>query len=410
MHPFSQGALSDVLRAHLAKVVADIKALDSEYVLKASVAELENHFVDAAGVTPLVLRVDEKTIGERIGVDVDVSHDFRRAVLPGHHAVVRGTKVRVDIPFDGDAQLWKFRPSSFFLSGYPDLDVSSNLVSLSYIFPDDSADAAGLRQEIERDVSTLRQTVGNIASDVSMFNAAVPQHVRTALETRLRRAKETTDAVAGLGIPLKRADVPPAYAIPTRRLPSPRTLPSVEIRPYQAEPFLRIEEYEHILGILKSMALVIERNPQSFAAMDEESIRTHFLLHLNGHYEGDASGETFNAQGKTDILIHEKDRNVFIAECKFWRGAKAFDRAITQLLGYLSWRDSKCALLIFNRTKNSSAVSDEMHAVVMARPEFRKYVGLDANGDRRYTFVKPSDPGREITITTMLFDMPQSDA
>ena len=107
-------------------------------------------------------------------------------------------------------------------------------------------------------------------------------------------------------------------------------------------------------------APVIERSPNSFASLDEESIRTHFLIQLNGHYEGSATGETFNSSGKTDILIRVDNRNVFIAECKFWDGPKSFSEAIDQLLGYLSWRDSKCALLILNKRKNSSAVRKKM--------------------------------------------------
>ena len=130
--------------------------------------------------------------------------------------------------------------------------------------------------------------------------------------------------------------------------------------------------------------MVIERSPGSFASLDEEAIRTHFLLQLNGHYEGLATGETFNSSGKTDILIRTDNRNVFIAECKFWRGPKSFTDAIGQLLGYLSWRDSKCALLIFNKTKDSSAVRQKMHEIMLAKAEYRKTINHDANGDSRF--------------------------
>lgn len=61
------------------------------------------------------------------------------------------------------------------------------------------------------------------------------------------------------------------------------------------------------------MAIVIERSPASFTSLDEEAIRTHFLLQLNGHYEGLATGETFNASGETDILIRVDNRNAFVA-------------------------------------------------------------------------------------------------
>jgi hypothetical protein len=137
---------------------------------------------------------------------------------------------------------------------------------------------------------------------------------------------------------------------------------------------------------MRSMSLVIERSPSSFATLDEEAIRTHFLLQLNGHYDGGATGETFNVSGKTDILIRAENRNIFIAECKFWRGPKAYNEAIDQLLGYLSWRDTKCALLVFNKTKNSRAVHQKMHEVMEARSECRRTLAHDSEGNARYIF------------------------
>jgi hypothetical protein len=112
--------------------------------------------------------------------------------------------------------------------------------------------------------------------------------------------------------------------------------PRVTTAAYTPEPVLEEAEYQHILTVMRSMSLVIERSPQTFPTLDEETIRTLFLVLLNGHYEGAATGETFNAAGKTDILIREKDRNIFIAECKFWHGPSGFDKAIDQLLSYLS--------------------------------------------------------------------------
>lgn len=157
------------------------------------------------------------------------------------------------------------------------------------------------------------------------------------------------------------------------------------------------------------MSLVIERSPAAFTFLDEEAIRTHFLLQLNGHYEGSATGETFNASGKTDILIRVDNRNIFIAECKFWRGPKLFNEAVDQLLSYLSWRDTKCALLIFNKNKDSTAVRQKMHEVMEKRSEHIKTVFPDSHGDARYVFIKESDPGREIIITTQLYDITVSD-
>jgi hypothetical protein len=97
---------------------------------------------------------------------------------------------------------------------------------------------------------------------------------------------------------------------------------------FQPEPALAMAEYDEILGIIRNMVHVMERSPKAFEKMGEEDLRTQFLVQLNGQYEGRATGETFNYQGKTDILIREGDRNVFIAECKFWAGEKQYLQTI----------------------------------------------------------------------------------
>jgi hypothetical protein len=66
---------------------------------------------------------------------------------------------------------------------------------------------------------------------------------------------------------------------------------------------LIMAEYEEILQIMKNMAQGMERSPHEFAGMGEETLRSHFLVQRNGVYEGQATRETFNFEGNTDILI-----------------------------------------------------------------------------------------------------------
>ena len=163
--------------------------------------------------------------------------------------------------------------------------------------------------------------------------------------------------MSALGIPLRRREEPAAYIAPLTRRKPPARRPDPSSAPFTPEWAIDEADYEHILGVIHSMAIVVERNPASFRTLDEQSIRDHVLLQLNGHYEGAATGETFNGVGRTDILIRVEDRNIFIAECKFWDGPKKFQEAIDQLFDrYLTWRDGKCAVIMFNRQSNSSAV------------------------------------------------------
>ena len=406
--PFREGDTFATFRNIIENVVHEIEGLDNEYILKASPTELENYYVNKVLIQPLELDSDNYYVDNQQSIRKDVSHDFNRMSFRGERIVVAGTQLDIAIHFSGDPMLWRIQPSTFSSSGYPEISIQEDKIVFSISFADDSANPERLKQQIESNVKSLAGAVQNLQRDVENHNRNAPNQIKTALERKKQKAQTATNALAGLGIPFKRRDTPPTFTVPTTRRTTPVSLPKVPTEKYEPEPVLDIAEYEHILEVIKSMGLVIERSPSSFATLDEEAIRTHFLLQLNGHYEGNATGETFNAVGKTDILIRVENKNIFIAECKFWRGPKGFNEAIDQLLSYLSWRDSKCALLIFNKNKDSSVVRDKMHEIMESRAEYRRTQFHNKDGDSRYIFVKEDDPGKEIIITTQLFDIPKN--
>ena len=401
MHPFRDGDTFATFRNLVDSIVTEINSLDNNYVLKASETELEKHFIDKVLIEPLVLYSEKRYIKSQSGTKVDV-----RGYFQDESIAVQGTKIDIAIPFEGDPKLWRIRANTFSLSGYPEIEIRDNEIVFSVSIRDDSAESNRLLSEIDRNTKSLVEGVGYLRNDVTNHNNSAPITIKQALATKRTHAQSTTGAIAALGIPIKRTGEEPTFAIPAKRRNRPSVLPAVPTGTYKPEPILEEKEYQHILEILRSMALVIERNPSSFASLDEEAIRDHFLLQLNGHYEGGATGETFNASGKTDILIRESNKNVFIAECKFWRGQEVFGEAVNQLLSYLTWRDSKCALLIFNKTRDSSAVRQKMHEAMAALPEHRKTELHQPDGDSRYILVKPSEPGKEIIVTTQLYDIP----
>ena len=198
----------------------------------------------------------------------------------------------------------------------------------------------------------------------------------------------------------------------TRSVPAVRRRPPVARRvrgdrPFVPEPALELAEYNHIISIIDSMVRVMERSPVAFKSMQEEDMRTHFLVQINAQYEGQATGETFNNSGKTDILIREDDRNIFVAETKFWAGPKALGEALDQLLRYATWRDGKLALVVFNRRKNLSAVVAQIPDIVRSHSCFRRDVRYehDATG-WRFVVHHPDDSDRELLLTVLVYDVP----
>ncbi|HEU0144988.1 MAG TPA: hypothetical protein VFQ47_09405 [Nitrososphaera sp.] len=151
---------------------------------------------------------------------------------------------------------------------------------------------------------------------------------------------------------------------------------------------------------------VFEQYPSTYKDKREEELRDHFLLNLQPRYKGAATGETFNKIGKTDILIRYENATVFIAECKFWRRRKGYIDTINQLLGYLIWRNSKAAVVLFVRNKDFSSVLQEVKAATPTHPNFIRFVNEQDETWLNYIFHINDNPNREVKLAVLLFHIP----
>ena len=155
------------------------------------------------------------------------------------------------------------------------------------------------------------------------------------------------------------------------------------------------------------MTRVMERSPAAFVRMREEVLRWHFLVQLNGHYEGQATGETFNYEGKTDILIRSEGKNIFIAECKYWGGPQKLTETINQLLGYTSWHDTKVAVIVFNRNQDFTNVLNSIKSTTKEHPNCKRELDQRSKTSFRFIFSHRDDTNREMILTVMAFDVPK---
>jgi hypothetical protein len=121
-------------------------------------------------------------------------------------------------------------------------------------------------------------------------------------------------------------------------------------------PTLGDAVYDHIVEIIKRVGVAMELTPGTYVRIDEEARRDVYLVTLNTHYEDQSAGEAFNYAGKTDLRVRHEGNNVFIGECKIWKGPESFTQALNQLFGYAAWRDTKLALIIFVPNKKFSDV------------------------------------------------------
>lgn len=288
----------------------------------------------------------------------------------------------------------------------PRAPIEGNELVLRYDMPSDAP--RDVRPLVDQALKDIEQYIGWQRPMIDSHNAALPGVAQQAIENRRARILAQSQRAWALGIPVKRRDnAPRTYAVPTVRRKSAPTLPPASSAQFEPEPTWAMEQYEQALKIMQDMALVMERSPDAFKSMDEEALRQHFLVQLNAQFEGKATGETFNMSGKTDILLREGDRNVFIAECKFWKGPKGFGDAVDQLLGYATWRDSKTAILVFNRGTETSTVLSGIDATVKAHASFKRQMTWSHESGFRYVLHSKDDTNRELIMTVLVFHVPK---
>ena len=396
--------LRDVIKSREQSLAKEINSLSENEVLNTSHGDMVKYLSERWRIDPL--EIDESGIQMDYGdAQIDVSGDIRRAIFDRSKPIyITGTRITFYVPFTGDSELFKCQPSTYSLNP-PRATIRSNELLFAYHLTEERT--SEVKGTFERDLNQTKIHAERVSAEAKEFNMALQENAGRRLNTRREKLLADRNLVESIGFSLRRTQDPPlTFVAPNvkRRITPPK--PRASSEPFSPEPALDMGEYEHILSVLSNMVAVMERSPRAFKDMGEEDLRTHFLVHLNGHYEGQATGETFNYEGKTDILIRADDRNIFIAECKFWTGPAGLTKALDQMLGYTAWRDTKTALLIFNRDRNMSTVLEGVARTAKDHPNYKEERSVELETRFRYTFGHRDDPNREITVTILVFDVP----
>jgi len=180
-------------------------------------------------------------------------------------------------------------------------------------------------------------------------------------------------------------------------------------KPEQAsDPTIKDSGYIKILNAIHISGTHIEQTIDSFIELDEEGLRDTILTGLKtGFPEYSTTGESFNAEGKTDILLKHENSNLFVAECKIWNGQKNVNKSIDQLMKYLTWRDSKVAVILFIETSNFSSILSNIQDVVEQHPNHKKFVKVEKENLFHFEFSLKKDPEKTIKLAVFCFDFYQ---
>ncbi|MFS3137206.1 hypothetical protein ACLRDC_17865 [Gluconacetobacter sacchari] len=384
----------------------EVDRFPANQVLATPEDDLVNYLIEKYALHVPRLKADDAYVERQGETQIDVSHRFDYGFSGrGNSQPIPGHEVVIAVPHLDDPDLFHVRASTFTLNP-PRISVGNGNVYLR--FADVSLDGERIKAEMNRLIAAINEHLGYLRRDFDTWNQRMPSFARQALVERKRRLMAQNNVVASIGLPMKRrVDDALTYAAPEVRRKINLAPPPMPRQAFKPEPALDAVEFDHILNIIDKVAIVFERNPSTFSKLGEEALRDNILVHLNGHYES-ATGETFNAAGKTDILIRSGEKNVFIGECKFWHGQKGYIETIDQLLSYLTWRDTKAAVIIFNRNKNFSDVLNTIREATVKHQNCKRAMPPLGETSFRYIFRQNGDDSRELHLAVLAFDIPTS--
>ncbi|MCG1001876.1 MULTISPECIES: hypothetical protein [Halobacterium] len=389
----------DLKRKKQDKMKDEISSLTSE--------ELDENSTDSLAIifsskyTPSQIELHDVIKKDGGQVEKEVRN---RAGIPN---IGRGTptrkyeRLKVKFQFDGDKKLFRYKPSSFNFSPPLYDKLRSSEVVRYFDFRTQNREAEEVKEELRSDIEgwkdDVRWWVENLNSDIRQMREKSENKARSAIERRRDEVETKTKVMEDLGVDTGGSESQ-GFIVPEKKrsieLPKPDDSSSLNLLPDN--------HYLEVLGIIDDLGVNIERSAERLRDLDEESLRDIFLAGINSHYAGIAQGESFNRGGKTDILLPYENRNLFVAECKFWSGQAQFIDAIDQLIGNLTVRDSHACLMMFSRREGFNEIRAKAEKATKSHEQFETELpGYDNHDVYRFNI----NSGTPVKIAVKVFDL-----
>lgn len=311
--------------------------------------------------------------------------------------------------YSGSAVLFKIQPSRWTMTSYEiEVDDSSKEVKLSFKISEQDAEKFKREKSgVYRSAFTNLENVNDFANE---WNNSVSGIVKRYFRQTKNKFLKENDFFASINISTN-SKTESIFSVPAVKkivIPQPKVDKKKE---FASVPTMTKTMYADIIKVIYDAGKSMEKKPALYIDKDEEGLRDQFLFILETRYESiTATGETFNKKGKTDIILKYSadSSNLFVAECKFWKGAGEFHKAINQLFDrYLTWRDSKVALIFFVTNKDFSKTIETADAECSKHEYFVSKNGNNGESSFSYKFRLPNDKDKEVFMELILFHFDQ---
>jgi len=318
--------------------------------------------------------------------------------------------VNYHVPFSNDSSLIYNCASNIFhsspINGYP--FIQNNLIIFSFVDLYENSEL--IDQEFLSSKRSFIQKFNDLENEVKRYNLELPSFIDTEIKKRLLGIKRLDDYKSKFAFPIKKKNDVPEIFIPHKVIKQKRIIPKPIINSKgteSQEKYITDDDYSRILSMLQDCGRNWESHPDTYKGKGEESLRDQLIFVLAPNIDGVVAGEAYNKKGKTDIAIKYNSTNLFIGECKIWKGAKVFSNTIDQILGYLTWRDSKSAIMMFVPNQDISSVIDITEKTVNEHSNFVRKLETFNKGWTNYRFHLTGDKSSYLTIAIQLYHLPE---
>lgn len=200
---FSDADWFSVEQNQLQKMQGEIAAVNGDRLLNTAVDDLARYFESKFTIEVPTLVTEEIVVDQR-EAKIDVRHDPRRWIDDRSRPVyVPGTEVEVEIPFTGDAEVFRVRPTSYTMSP-PRAEVRSNALLLRISGTDLTAD--DVQQSINQTINEVQSHLSTLRTNTAGLNQQLFQRAETAIESRRQKLLADRNLVGALGFKMKQRD------------------------------------------------------------------------------------------------------------------------------------------------------------------------------------------------------------
>lgn len=401
MNSFNEISLYDFENGRNADIISDIQSKGKEYILGVDQQEYINYLYNKYILETLYINSES----ECIGTPYIYTEQLNNEAYGGSCYEVDVYIFTAEYKFTGSHELFRVQPSPWIMTSYDiNIDKKSQIVSFSFkLYNQDAEEFKKTKSQYFRDAFA---NLENINKNIISINTKLHDSIKRSFQREKEKYLKENDFFAAINVKIN-SETNSVFSAPTiikKIIPQPIVSKNKE---FSSEPMMSTEMYDDVLKVIYDSGKNMEKKTALYKGKDEEGLRDQFLFVLETRYEGTtASGETFNRSGKTDIILKYANdgSNLFVAECKFWHGASEFLAAISQLFErYLTWRDSKAALLVFVKNKDFSNVLATIKKEIKSHTLFIKEVGSRGETSYSYIFSLPQDKDKQVRFEIMAF-------